>query len=278
MDPAEPGSENSVEMLLFNGEMAYRHVVNQVAIGPRPTGSAELLETARYILESLQAYGWEVSVQEFVYLGTTGRNITAYAPGERNCEEEILLGAHYDTRRLADQDLEHPELPVLGANDGASGVAVLLEIGRVLAGTPYAERVRLVFFDAEDNGRLDGWEYVAGSRYYAQQMQCPPREVIIVDMVGDADQQIYYDANSDSLVRERLWTIALQLGYGEYFIPEIGYAMLDDHIPFVEQGIPSVDIIDFNYPYWHTTHDSLDKISVASLERVGRVLEYYLRQ
>jgi Zn-dependent M28 family amino/carboxypeptidase len=105
-----------------------------------------------------------------------------------------------------------------------------------------------------------------------------PEYVIIVDMVGDTDQQLYYEANSDPILRSHLWSIAAELGYGEYFVPEERHSMLDDHTPFVELGIPAVDIIDFDYPYWHTTEDTLDKIGAASLERVGRTLEVFLER
>jgi Zn-dependent M28 family amino/carboxypeptidase len=100
--------------------------------------------------------------------------------------------------------------------------------------------------------------------------------MILVDMVGDADQQFYYEGNSDPALREELWQIAADLGYGETFIPEHRWTMIDDHVPFARRGIPAVDIIDFDYPYWHTTQDTCDKVSAQSLERVGRVVEQYV--
>ena len=102
--------------------------------------------------------------------------------------------------------------------------------------------------------------------------------VIIVDMIGDADQQIYYERNSDQSLSERLWSVASEQGYGEVFVPEYRFSMLDDHTPFLERGIPAVDIIDFDYPYWHTTGDTLDKVSAESLESVGRTVQVFLQE
>ena len=168
--------------------------------------------------------------------------------------------------------------PVPGANDGASGVAVLLELARALDKTKLENEVWLVFFDAEDNGRLDGWQFIAGSSYFAQQLTEKPAAVIIADMIGDADQQIYKEQNSTPWLVEQVWGIAKELGYEGYFLPTAKYSMLDDHTPFLRKGIPAVDLIDFDYPYWHTTEDTADKVSAASLARVGRVLETAARR
>jgi Zn-dependent M28 family amino/carboxypeptidase len=192
------------------------------------------------------------------------------------------LGAHYDSRRCADQPEGGCPEPVLGANDGASGVAVLLELARVLELDWKERQIWLVFFDAEDNGHLDGWDWIAGSRQFALRVQDLRaageefRAMILLDMIGDADLQIYYEGNSDPLLREEIWSAAGSLGFGESFIPQQKYSMIDDHIPFRELGIPSVDIIDFDYPPWHTTGDTLDKISAESLECVGRTMESWL--
>jgi len=190
----------------------------------------------------------------------------------------MILGAHYDTRRRADQDKINPAAPVPGANDGASGVAVLLELAHSLDAGKLKNQVWLAFFDAEDNGDLDGWEWTVGSRYMAQRLAVKPEVVIVVDMVGDADQQIYYDRYSNTLWNKRIWETAAQLGYDQYLIPRIKWAMYDDHTPFAQQGISAVDIIDFDYPYWHTLADTSDKLSPDSLERVGRTLQVLLEQ
>jgi Zn-dependent M28 family amino/carboxypeptidase len=203
-----------------------------------------------------------------------GRNII----GRAGRGPVVLVGAHYDTRRRADNDPDAARRsePVLGANDGASGVAVLLELARSLDQRSLKNEVWLTFFDAEDNGRLDGWDFIAGSRYMAQNLTTLPKAVIIADMVGDADQQIFKERNSSAALQDRLWTIAAQLGYEKFFIPEYKWAMTDDHTPFLQRGVMAVDINDFDYPHWHTTQDTTDKIAPLSLERVGRVIKTFL--
>lgn len=258
--------------LVFDGAQAMQHAEAQMAFGPRPTGTDASRQTGDYILAELEAQGWRTEEQPFEYKGVSGRNLIGRA-GEGRM---VVIGAHYDTRRHADADPENPDLPVPGANDGASGVAVLLELARVLDVEAVNAEVWLVFFDAEDNGRLDEWDWIVGSMHFADNLQTIPEYVIIADMIGDADQNIYLESNSTPALRDHLWSIAGDLGYEEYFIPEQKYSMLDDHTPFLVQGIPAVDIIDFDYPYWHTTEDTLDKISPDSLERVGRVLEVFL--
>ena len=188
----------------------------------------------------------------------------------------FVIGAHYDTRRMADRDPLSPDQPVPGANDGASGAAVLLELARVLDLSKVNGDVWLVFFDAEDDGQLDGWDWIVGSRYFVDQLADPVDYAIIIDMIGDTDQNIYYELNSDIVLRESVWKVANRLGFSDYFISEVRYSILDDHTPFLERGIPAVDIIDFDYSSWHTIDDTSDKISSASLEHVGRVLEVYL--
>jgi len=189
------------------------------------------------------------------------------------------MGAHYDTRLYADHDPDpanHTQ-PVPGANDGASGVAVLLELGRVLPERlaqleDHQGQIWLAFFDAEDNGRIAGWDWIMGSRRFVEQMTEKPEAVVIVDMIGDADLNAYIERNSAIEIRDQIWRIAYGLGYGEQFIYEIKYSMTDDHTPFLEAGIPAVDIIDFDYPYWHTVADTPDKVSAASLQAVGHTL------
>jgi len=257
----------------FNGQQAYAHVEAQCAFGPRPTGSVALRRTGDYILKELRQQDWITEEQTFTYRDTPVRNLVGKA-GEGPL---MLLGAHYDTRRRADRDPTDPSEPVLGANDGASGVAVLLELARCLEKDRLGYEVWLAFFDAEDNGDLDGWEWIVGSTYFARHLDRKPEAAIIVDMVGDRDQQIYKESNSDPALQDRLWAIAAHLGYGT-FIPAYKWSMLDDHIPFLQKGIPAVDIIDFDYPSWHTRHDTPDKVSAKSLERVGRVLEMFLER
>jgi Peptidase family M28 len=258
----------------FDGQAAFRHVQAQMAIGPRPTGSAAGRKTGDYIIEQLKKYGWQVEEQNFVYHGVTGRNII----GKVGQGPLAIIGAHYDTRRVADNDPD-PKLrmqPEPGANDGASGVAVLLELARTLDQQHLKNEVWLTFFDAEDDGRLDGWDFIAGSTEMAGRLNITPEMVVIADMIGDRDQQIYKEQNSTPALVEKIWGIAARLGYEQAFLPTAKWSMEDDHTPFLRRGIPAVDLIDFDYPYWHTTQDTADKVAPESLERVGRVLQALL--
>lgn len=265
------GDDSDADVLLFNGERAYEYALDQCALGPRPSGSEAGWATGDYIVARLRERGWDVEVQEFEYHGVHLRNII----GKLGHGPVIILGAHYDTRPVADRDPEHPNEPIIGGNDGASGVAVLLQLAEVLPRHDLSNEVWLAFFDAEDRGRLDGWPRCVGSSYMAESLTVNPAYVVVVDMVGDPDQQLYYEGNSDVALREALWAIASDLGYGK-FIPRVRHTLIDDHLPFAERGISAVDIIGLNYGYWHTTGDTCDKVSSQSLEPVGRVLEEWL--
>jgi glutaminyl-peptide cyclotransferase len=262
----------------FSGQQAFAHVTAQMNFGPRIPGSEGSLAAGDYIADQLKSAGWSVEFQPFEYKNTPVRNIIAKANVGQG--PVIILGAHYDTRRQSDQDATQPTAPVPGANDGASGVAVLLELARTLDLQKIPNELWLAFFDAEDNGDLDGWDWIVGSTYMAGQLttQSEPEAMILVDMVGDADQQLYFDTNSDPELSAQIWATAAELGYGDYFIPTPRWTMIDDHIPFAQRGIPAIDIIDFDYPYWHTTADTTDKVSAESLERVGRTVKAFLEK
>ena len=258
----------------FSGAQALLWVTKQCDLGPRITGTEANLKAGDMILETLEDLGWSTREQLFPYQGVQVRNLLAWK-GEGPA---VLLGAHYDSRRSADR--EDPSQPVPGANDGASGVAVLLELARVLDWARVDRTVYLAFFDAEDNGELDGWEWIVGSTYMAahwgEEGEPDLDAMVLVDMIGDADQQIYYERNSDPALSAELWSIADGLGYGNRIIPRPKYAMIDDHIPFARLGVPAADMIDFDYAYFHTTQDTPDKVSAESLEAVGRTLEVWL--
>lgn len=262
----------------FDGGRAFGFVADQMEMGPRYPGSPGHTAVGDFIVDQLNEWGWRVEEQRFLYQGFEARNIIGKANEGRG--QVIILGAHYDTRRLADQTPGAAEagLPVPGAVDGASGVAVLLELARTLHLERIDRELWLAFFDVEDNGSggIPGWEYIAGSTFMADQLPVTPEAMVLVDMVGDADQQLYYEGNSDPALRQEIWEIAAELGYNSVFIPEIRHTMIDDHLPFVMKGIPAVDIIDFDYPYWHTVEDDIDKVSPESLERVGRTLQVWL--
>lgn len=257
----------------FCGSEALAHATAQMTFGPRIPGTPAWRQCGEYILEQLATYGWAVESQPFRSMATDCRNLI----GKSGSGPLLIIGAHYDTRRLADRDPDPAcrAQPVPGANDGASGVAVLLELARVVRPQELGRTIWLVAFDAEDQGGIDGWEWIAGSRYFVHVLDTPVQGMVLVDMVGDADQQLYYEGHSHPDMSRGIWEVANQLGYTS-FVPEYRYTMLDDHLPFVQAGIPAVDLIDFDYPFWHTTHDTLDKVSATSLEAVGRTLEAWL--
>jgi hypothetical protein len=262
------GSASST-MLAFDGQRALQDVVNQVEFGPRVPGSPAHKQTIDYIQNELKLAGWNSKVLEQQINGHTAYNILA----TRNKEPSvILLGAHYDSRIRADNDTTPANqiLPVPGANDGASGVAVLLEISRTLPLD--STSCALLFIDIEDNGNLPGWDWIQGSTVFAANLPIQPKAVVIIDMIGDADLNIYMEKNSDSELTSQIWQTAKKLGYESTFIPEYKYRVLDDHVPFIDKGLRAVDIIDLDYKYWHTIQDTADKVSKTSLEKVGRTL------
>jgi len=280
---------------MFDGKHAYDYLLGQMNFGPRPPGSKAIRATGDYILAELQKSGWQTDTQEFTFRGVPIRNIIAKSGVGQG--PLVILGAHYDTRPRADMDKQHPEQPVPGADDGASGVAVLLELARTLDRTQFKNKVWLAFFDAEDNGDLDAcalrvvpmqvqtescdttpWTWSIGADYVAEHLPSKPAAVIVLDMIGDANQNIYYEQNSDQVLQENIWKIADELGYRQSFIPQFYWSMTDDHTPFLRRGIRAVDMIDFDYPPWHTTADTADKVSGDSLARVGRVLQTWLER
>ena len=261
----------------FNADRAYDDVAYQLSLGPRIIGSSAHDQFINWAAGELNKAGWEAELQTYSWAGEQLTNIIGTRNSPGNANSWIILGAHYDSRFIADRDPEisGQQLPVPGANDGASGVAILLEIARSLPAET-KNNVEIVLFDAEDNGNIPGWEWIIGSRVYVSRLTTIPEAVVIVDMVGDADLNLYFERNSDEHLASQIWEVANDLGYHQ-FIPEYKHQILDDHSPFLEAGIPAVDIIDFDYPYWHTTQDTLDKISPNSLDAVGEVLLAWLQ-
>jgi Zn-dependent M28 family amino/carboxypeptidase len=257
----------------FDGQRALEHVEKQVAFGPRTVGSSGHAKVQEWMRAELSASGWDTRIQSAEMLGHPIQNVIAY---RGDGQPKIILAAHYDTRMVADNDPDPAKMtdPVLGANDGASGVAVLLELGRVLPKDSLP--IWLVFFDAEDNGRIEGWDWILGSRAFVDELNFRPEAVVIVDMIGDADQNIYIERNSNPELVKEIWGIAAELGYEKNFIPEPKYSILDDHTPFLQAGIPAIDIIDFDYPHYHTANDTVDKVSAESLAAVGNTLQEWI--
>jgi Zn-dependent M28 family amino/carboxypeptidase len=257
----------------FNGERAYKDLAYQVSLGPRYQNSQGYYQTIKWISETLVGEGWMVTHQKSISLGVPFNNIVAK---KGSGEPLIILGAHFDTRRFADNDPDPQKhiSAVPGANDGASGVAVLLELARIIPEN-LGKEVWLVFFDAEDNGGIDGLDWALGSQYFVENLQGKPEAVVIVDMVGDKDLDIFIEQSSDQGLVAEIWETAKELGHIE-FINQPKYHLVDDHTAFLLEGIPAVDIIDFDYPYWHTVEDTLDKVSSSSLQIVGETIFTWL--
>ncbi|PKO18329.1 MAG: hypothetical protein CVU39_02515 [Chloroflexi bacterium HGW-Chloroflexi-10] len=263
------------ENIEFDGQSALQFAQNQMDFGPRVPGSQAHADTIDWIQTKLEEFGWESEIQTETLSVTKIQNIVAKR--DPNNGPWVIIAAHYDSRFFSDQDsnANFQQIPVPGANDGASGVSVLLELARVLP-KEIQKNVWLVFFDAEDQGRIENWDWILGSQSFVNQLSGKPNAVIILDMIGDKDLNIYYEKNSDKTLQEEIWSIAKDLGYEDSFIPEFKFAILDDHIPFVNKGIVAIDIIDFDYPYWHTSQDTMDKISGESLEKVGKTIYHWL--
>lgn len=261
------------QAIAFDGERAYQDVLAQMALGPRTVGSDAHAQAIGYITAELEKADWQVEVQTGQLMGHPIQNIVAL---QVNAPPQIIVGAHYDSRLFADQDPDPAKRgqPVPGANDGASGVAVLLELARTLPAESVP--IELVFFDAEDNGEIPGWDWLLGSQAFVARLETDPRAMILVDMVGDSDLSLPKEQNSDPGLTVSIWETAKTLGYADVFLARPGYRVLDDHVPFVRADISSVDIIDIDYPYWHTSADTADKVSARSLEIVGSTLMEWL--
>ncbi len=256
----------------FDSARAWEHLRAQVAIGPRPAGSPALAETRRYISAQLLAAGLTVREQPFTGATPTGPipmiNLIAEIPGRR--ADRLILATHYDTKLFR-------EFRFVGASDGASSTAVVLELARVLRTAQPEYTIELLFLDGEEAVvEWQGTDHTYGSRHYVQAAQqagtlARIKALVLVDMVGDRDLAIRRDSNSTPWLVDLVWGSAAKLGYRSNF-PDALTTVDDDHIPFVRAGVPSVDIIDLDYAAWHTPNDTLDQVSARSLQVVGDVI------
>ena len=254
----------------FDGAAAFRHLERLVSIGPRPAGSPEGARARGYIEAELRAAGVETRVVAFEAVTPHGRlpmaNVIGVLPGKR--PDVILVGGHYDTKWFGD-------FRFVGANDGGSSAALLLQLARELARTPHDFTYWVTFFDGEEaRGAWTSADSLYGSRHLAAELasaQRLPRAMILVDMIGDRDLAIKKEALSTTWLTDIIWATARRLGYGRYFLPDV-MPVEDDHAPFLRAGVPAVLLIDFDYPPWHTAQDTLDKVSAKSLAIVGEVV------
>lgn len=266
----------------FDGAAAYGYVVRQLAFGPRISGSPASQQAGDWLDSLLRTQADTVVVQSWSHTTHAGSSIQLrnfIARFRPDAPDRILLLAHWDSRPRSDGPGTHDTtLPVPGANDGASGVAILLGVADALKRNPPPPGVGvdLLFVDGEDYGTFPSTDVLLGSKYYASHLPQGPKPVfaVLFDMVGDRSLQIYqegYSLTGAPEVVERVWNVAARMGHDSVFIAASRHSITDDHIPLQEAGIHAIDVIDFDYPYWHTPEDTADKVSARSLQIVGDV-------
>ena len=269
----------------FSGDKAFAHVKRLVDLGPRPSGSESLEVARKYIVGAVKQSGWEVTPQAFVDRTPRGPvtfvNLIARFPGAQGPAspdtQRVIIASHYDTKIF-------DTIRFVGADDGGSSTGALIELARVLALDPeLARRVELVFFDGEEAvvqfTEVDG---LYGSRFYARSLRETKRNRqfkfgILWDMIGPTDLNITIPPDSPPELASGIFSAAEKLGLRQSFSYFRG-PILDDHTPLNESHIPTIDLIDFDFLFWHTADDTLDKLSPQSLATVGAVTLYHLRQ
>lgn len=279
-EPVEPISLTTT----FDSSKAFEHVRKQVAFGPHWAGSKAIKDVRSYLINELNNYGLEVKQDTFEAQTPNPKfpkvemtNVTAIIPGKK--QEVVIISSHYDTKWF-------PNEKFLGANDGCSSTGLLLELARVLAKSKPEYTIWLTFFDGEEamNIEWEGTDHTYGSRYMVNQLRTTAKvrqikAMILLDMIGDKDLNIYRDGNSTGWLKDIIWNTASELKHNKTFINE-PYDIEDDHMDFLKAGIASVDIIDFDYgpdnEYWHTEQDTLDKLSSESLKIVGETVLHSL--
>ncbi len=243
-----------------------------MAFGPRPAGSAALAECRRYLIAELKAAGIEAQEQAFEAQTPVGRlrmvNIVGTIAGAR--PDRIAIASHYDTKLFK-------QFRFVGASDGASSTAALLELARVLKGRRNEFTIELLFLDGEE--AVVEWrepDHTYGSRHYVQAARkagtlAGLKALILLDMIGDRSLTVRRDTNSTPWLNDVIWASAAKLGHRATFLDDVT-TVEDDHIPFLRAGVPSIDIIDLDYSAWHTAQDDLDHVSARSLQIVGDVV------
>src|SRR4051812_9441070 len=272
----------------FSGQTALGYIQQQIGYGPRIPGTEAHQRMARWLDSLLRQRADTLVTQSWKHVtakGDTLRLTNFIARFKPAAEKRILLLAHWDSRPVADSPLSRDSTkPVLGANDGGSGVALLLGLADVLKRAPPTIGVDLLFVDGEDYGDFTKTpnDVLIGSRYYAaHQLGAPPLYAILFDLIADKDLQIYEEGNSlvgAPEVVDLVWGTAKDLGYAGYFISAPRHTLLDDHLELQKVGIRAIDVVDFDYPAWHTTFDTIDKVSAASLQIVGDVAVALIRR
>jgi Zn-dependent M28 family amino/carboxypeptidase len=256
----------------FSGSAALEFTRKAVDFGPRPAGSDADAKLQAYILQQVRVAGAQVIEDRFTASTPRGqiamKNILVKFPGKSG--KAIAITGHFDSKYF-------PGRKFVGANDGGSSTGVLIELAKVLAGRQRTDDVYLVFFDGEEAfGEWTDADSVYGSRHLAQLWQSDGtlkrlKALINIDMIGDRDLDIQMEMNSNAALRKLVWDTAASLGYQRYFTGQQIYED-DDHMPFVKLGAPALDVIDADYPAWHTDDDTMDKVSAQSLDVVGKTM------
>lgn len=256
----------------FDGHRAFEHIRQLVAIGPRVAGTPAAASARTYIRKQLEALNVRVEEQAFDASTPLGPahmvNVRALVPGAAT-GGRIVIAGHYDTKRFG-------EFEFVGANDGGSSAAFLIEFARVLASRPNPQPIELLFLDGEEAViEWEGDDNTYGSRHYVEAARKDGtlrdiRALILVDMIGDRNLQIKRESQSTAWLTDLIWRAAGELKRREFLSEST--PINDDHLPFLEAGVPAVDLIDFDYPWWHTAGDTLDQVSADSLKIVGDVL------
>jgi glutaminyl-peptide cyclotransferase len=262
----------------FSGEKALAHVQRLVDFGPRPSGSEAIEKSRHYIEDQLRHSGWQVTRQAFTDVTPRGKvefvNLIAQFPTRGNAVPLFLLCSHYDTKTF-------DAIRFVGANDGGSSTGLLLELARVIGQHPnLAAKIELVFFDGEEAyDHFSDTDGLYGSRYFAKHLGGGRQFCggILFDMVGDSSLDVTLPADSPPEMARDIFAAAEALKLRSYFT-YLDREMIDDHSPLNAAGIPTIDVIDFDYSWWHTAGDTMDKISAKSLQIVGSVALYYLSE
>lgn len=270
----------------FDGQNGMQYLEEQVAFGPRVPGSQAWSACRQYLVNHFISNGLAVDSQTFSFFDRYSGSdkelvniVASYRGGDKNAKA-LLLVAHWDSRPRADNSVDplYTDSAIAGANDGASGVAVLMELARMFSERGPQSNVDFLLVDGEDWGKSgDNDLYLLGARHFAAQgLRDRYRFAIVIDMIGDSSQQIYREGYSERFALELndyVFQTAAQLGLST-LIDSVKYTVLDDHLALNSGGIPSIVLIDFDYPSWHTVDDTPDKCSAASLETVGKLLAY----
>ena len=297
-DSLQDGAEKAdtySRSLAFNADSAYAYVKHQVEFGPRVPGSEAHRRCGDWLSSKLREFGADVTEQTATLTAFDGtrlpmRNI--FASINPDADRRILLLAHWDSRPWADHDPDPAKRanPVDGANDGASGTGVLLELARNLSSASGDTGIDILLCDAEDWGEESNDEsWALGARYFAGNPPTQgymPSAAILLDMVGAPDATFmreYFSQLANPALADEIWSIAKSLGYGDMFVNRMGSAVNDDHVELIKGGIPAIDIIDYRegsgfFSGWHTTADNMDAISKETLGAVGGVLAAYINK